>query len=93
MIRRTRNSSCIASAQFSTSSETCGAPRILAELTEEGLAVGRHRVARLLRDNGLKTLQEHRYKKTTDSPHGSPVAANLLNQDFACDGPRSEVGR
>lgn len=58
-----------------------------AELTEEGLAVGRHRVARLMRDNGLKALQKRRYKKTTDSSHGSPVAANLLDQDFACDRP------
>jgi putative transposase len=74
-------------AQFSTSSETYGAPRMHAELTEEGLAVGRHRVARLMRDNGLKALQKRRYKKTTGSSHGSPVAANLLDQDFACDRP------
>lgn len=58
-----------------------------AELTKEGLAVGWHRVARLMRDNGLKALQKRRYKKTTDSHHGGPVAANLLYQDFACDGP------
>ena len=41
-------------AQFSTSNETYGAPRMHVELKEEGLAVGRHRVARLMRDNGLK---------------------------------------
>ncbi len=57
-------------AQFSTSNETYGAPRMHAELKEEGLAVGRHRVARLMRDNGLKALQKRRYKKTTDSSHG-----------------------
>jgi transposase InsO family protein len=79
-------------AQFSTSSETYGAPRMHAELTEEGLAVGRHRVARLMRDNGLKALQKRRYKKTTDSSHGSPVAANLLDQDFACDRPDQKWG-
>jgi putative transposase len=79
-------------AQFSTSSETYGAPRVHAELTEEGLAVGRHRVARLMRDNGLKALQKRRYKKTTDSSHGSPVTANLLDQDFACDGPDQKWG-
>lgn len=79
-------------AQFSASSETYGAPRMHAELTDEGLAVGRHRVARLMRDNGLKALQKRRYKKTTDSHHGSPVAANLLDQDFACDGPDQKWG-
>lgn len=56
------------------------------ELRENGLEVGRHRVARLMRENGLKALQKRRYKKTTDSCHGGPVAPNLLDQDFACEG-------
>ena len=80
-------------AQFSTSNETYGAPRMHAELKEDGLDVGRHRVARLMRDNGLKALQKRRYKKTTDSGHGGPVAANLLDQDFRLRRSRSEVGR
>lgn len=79
-------------AQFATSNETYGAPRMHVELQEDGLDVGRHRVARLMRDNGLKALQKRRYKKTTDSNHGGPVAANLLDQDFACDGPDQKWG-
>lgn len=79
-------------AQFSISSETYGAPRMHAELKEDGFNVGRHRVARLMRDNGLKALQKRRYKKTTDSNHGGLVAANLLDQDFACDGPDQKWG-
>ena len=67
-------------AQFSTSNETYGAPRMYVELKEDDLDVGRHRVARLMRDNGMKALQKRRYKKTTDSCHGGPVAANLLDQ-------------
>ena len=74
-------------ARFSTSHETYGAPRMHVELKEDGLQVGRHRVARLMRENGLKAQQKRRYKKTTDSSHGGPVAANLLDQDFGCDGP------
>lgn len=79
-------------SQFSTSNETYGAPRMHAELKEDGLHVGRHRIARLMRDNGLKALQKRRYKKTTDSCHGGPIAANLLDQDFACDGPDQKWG-
>lgn len=79
-------------AQFATSNETYGAPRMHVELREDGLDVGRHRVARLMRDNGLKALQKRRYKNTTDSNHGGPVAANLLDQDFACDGPDQKWG-
>jgi len=79
-------------AQFSISNETYGAPRMHVELQEDGLGVGRHRVARLMRDNGLKALQKRRYKKTTDSNHGGPIAANLLDQDFACDRPDQKWG-
>lgn len=79
-------------AQFSASNGTYGSPRMHAELNEDGLAAGRHRVARLMRDNGLKALQKRRYKKTTDSSHGGPVAANLLDQDFACDGADQKWG-
>lgn len=79
-------------AQFATSNETYGAPRMHAELKEDGFKAGRHRVARLMRDNGLKALQKRRYKKTTDSCHGGPVAANLLDQDFACDAPDQKWG-
>ena len=79
-------------SQFASSNETYGAPRMHVELREDGVSVGRHRVARLMRDNGLKALQKRRYKKTTDSCHGSPVAANILDQDFACDMPNQKWG-
>lgn len=79
-------------AQFTTSNETYGSPRMHVELNESGLDVGRHRIARLMRDNGLKALQKRRYKKTTDSNHGGLVAPNLLDQDFACDGPDQKWG-
>jgi putative transposase len=74
-------------AQFVTSHETYGSPRMHVELKEEGLCVGRHRVARLMRDNGLKARQKTRFKKTTDSDHAGPVAPNLLDQDFQADKP------
>ncbi len=79
-------------SQFSLSHETYGSPRMVVELQEEGIRVGRHRVARLMRDNGLKALQRRRFKKTTDSAHGGPVAPNILDQDFAADGPDRKWG-
>jgi transposase InsO family protein len=62
------------------------------ELKEDGLAIGRHRVARLMRDNGLKALQKRRYKQTTDSAHGGPVAPNILDQDFSAEQPDQKWG-
>ena len=79
-------------AEFSTSNGTYGSPRMHAELTESGLAIGRNRVARLMSENGLKARQKTRFKKTTDSDHAGPVAPNVLNQDFTTDGPDEKWG-
>ena len=79
-------------AEFSTSNETYGSPRMHAELKDNGLAIGRHRVARLMSENGLKARQKTRFKKTTDSDHGGPVATNVLDQDFTADGPDQKWG-
>ena len=62
------------------------------KLREEGLSVGLHRVARLMRESGLKTHQKRRFKKTTDSHHDGPIAVNVLDQDFTCDGPDQKWG-
>jgi putative transposase len=79
-------------AHFAASNGTYGSPRMHVDLCEEGLNIGRHRVARLMRDNAMKANQKRRFRKTTDSDHGGPVAANLLDQDFACDGPDRKWG-
>ena len=79
-------------AQFSTSNGSYGSPRMHAELREGGVRAGRHRIARLMRDNGLKARQRRRFRKTTDSDHGGPVAPNILDQDFSCDGPDQKWG-
>ncbi len=79
-------------AEFATSHETYGSPRMHAELKSSGLPVGRHRVARLMRDNGLKARQKTRFKRTTDSDHGEPVARNVLQQNFAATAPNQKWG-
>jgi putative transposase len=77
---------------FATSNETYGSPRMHVELNENGVTVGLHRVARLMSENGLKARQKTRFKKTTDSDHGGPVAKNVLDQDFIADGPDQKWG-
>ena len=72
--------------------EACGARRMLVELRESGLVIGRHRVARLMSENGMKARQKTRFKKTTDSNHGGPVAPNILDQNFATDAPNEKWG-
>lgn len=77
---------------FAQSNETYGSPRMVHELLDNGLAVGRRRVARLMRENGLKARQKRRFKRTTDSLHAFPVAPNLLDQDFTATGPNQKWG-
>jgi putative transposase len=69
-------------AAFAVSNRTYGSPRMVHELRDNGLAIGRRRVARLMRENGMKARQKRRFKRTTDSLHAFPVAPNLLDQDF-----------
>ena len=61
-----------------------GSRRMTKELDEP---VGRNRVARLMRDNGLLARVPRRFRVTTDSNHPLPVAPNLLAQNFIADEP------
>jgi putative transposase len=72
---------------FTLSNATYGSPRMTRELQDAGLVVGRRRIARLMRDNGLQARQKRRFKRTTDSHHAWPVAPNLLDQDFTATEP------
>ncbi len=60
---------------------TYGSPRIHAELTAEGVACGRAKVARLMHKAGLKGCPKRRFRVTTRS--GLARASNLLEQDFS----------
>lgn len=64
-----------------------GSPRISRRLQEEGKPASRHRVAKLMRDNGLRAKAAKKYKATTNSNHSLPVAPNLLEQNFTADVP------
>ena len=70
---------------FRLSNGTYGSPRMRHELQAEGIAIGRRRTARLMRENGLKARQKRRFKRTTDSLHAFPIAPNLLDLDFTAE--------
>src|SRR3954451_661701 len=64
-----------------------GSPRIMHQLRRKGLRVGRKRVARLMRQQGLFGRTRRRFKATTDSRHDEPIAPNLLQRNFTAEAP------
>ena len=72
---------------FHESRQTYGSPRIQAELQEDGHAVGRRRISRLMATQGLQAVCSRRFRVTTDSDHDRPVAENILNRDFEPEAP------
>ncbi|WP_425537481.1 IS3 family transposase [Phaeobacter gallaeciensis] len=77
---------------FALSNGTYGSPRMHRDLIDDGHRIGRHRTARLMRENGLVARQKRRFKRTTDSEHAWPVAPNLLAQDFEAEQPDRKWG-
>jgi putative transposase len=60
-----------------------GSPRIVRELRQRGYTASKERVERLMREHGIRARHKRRYRVTTDSIHGFPVAPNLLDRHFA----------
>lgn len=63
--------------------ESYGPARLRSELAADGFQAGIGRIKRIRRELGLRCKQVRKFKATTNSGHGLPVADNLLNQDFA----------
>ena len=56
------------------------------ELNADGIKVSRSRIARLMGDNGIKSIMKRKYRVTTNSNHLYPVNPNLLLRDFSTTG-------
>jgi putative transposase len=64
-----------------------GAPRIYQDLNDDGVRCGKNRVARIMRNAGIRSRTRKKFKATTNSRHNLPVAQNLLDRDFNAKAP------
>ena len=69
------------------SRETYGSPRIWDALVKQGHSVGEHRIARLMRSEGIRAKTVKKWRATTLSNHRMPVAANTLDRQFSVTSP------
>jgi putative transposase len=66
---------------------TYGAPRIHAQLAQEGTHVGRKRVARLMRAANIRGVSRRKRYSTTQRRADARPAPDLVQRDFSADGP------
>lgn len=59
-----------------------GSIRLHRELNARGHKCGRHKVARLMREQHLRARATRKYRVTTDSSHGKAPAENVLQREF-----------
>ena len=66
---------------------TYGAPRIQAELADDGVLVSRKRVARLMRESGLSGVSRRKRPTTTRRAASARPAPDLVDREFAAEAP------
>jgi putative transposase len=64
-----------------------GSPRVYRELRARGHRVGRHRIARIMKEAGIAARTRRRFVRTTQSNHGFRTAPNVLKRRFNPPGP------
>ena len=70
------------------SHQTYGMPRVRAELIDQGVAVSRKRVARLMRTHAIRGISRRRgFVVTTRRQKGQGKAPDLVQRRFDADGP------
>ena len=74
-------------AVFAAHRGAYGWPRIWRQLRADGVRVGKLRVQQLMQQHGIRARGKRRFRVTTDSRHGLPIAPNLLNRNFTVPAP------
>lgn len=76
-------------AVFGASRETYGRERIQRELRARGIRCGETRVARLMRQHGLRAKKARRFRQTTRVAASHVQVPNVLNRAFSAEAPNT----
>lgn len=84
---RDRQLRVLVRASYTASRGRYGRPRVWKDLHDAGERVSEKRIARLMREEGLRARPRKRFRSTTMSEHDQPVAANVLAGQFVAERP------
>ncbi len=73
--------------RFKKSRKTYGYRRIHDDFFELGEPYGKHRIARIMKENAIHPKTKRKFKVTTDSKHNKPIYNNHLNRQFHAIAP------
>ncbi len=85
--REDRRLKALVQASFTESRRNYGSPRVHDDLRALQERIGRKRIVRLMKEEGLVARVRRRYKHTTLSEHDQPIADNVLAQTFTAAAP------
>jgi putative transposase len=74
-------------AVFEEKKRRYGSPRVRRELRDRGTRACRHRIARIMRTQGLRARPRRKFVCTTDSRHDLPTPPNILDRTFTAEAP------
>ena len=74
-------------AEHAASRGLYGSPKLSRKLRHDGEPVNHKRVARLMREHGIKAKRVQKFTRTTTSRHCLPVADNVLERNFSVARP------
>lgn len=77
--------------RFKKSRKTYGYRRIHDDFVDLNESCGKHRIARIMKENDIRPKTKRKFKVTTDSKHNKPIHANLLNRQFSATAPNQRL--
>jgi putative transposase len=85
-----RRLTALVSITWRESGKTYGSPRIYQSIKAARVPCSRSHIVRIMKESHIWAIHKRKFRATTDSEHGLPVAANLLARDFRATRPNEK---